>query len=349
MAKSQKKTTTRKPDPWFNFHRHPKGERTLQFIHEALHDLEKLEKRKRARRTEDRNRLWRFGHVLLANLAYYQLNGAPGKGLVVPRAKSALAKVTRYQAAFPRTFPDLLNNLERFGYLKQTRGEYSARRERAKRTTIRPGRKLVELIEKHQLTVEDFGLDDNEEVIILKRRKRNFWDQGEPIGYEDDTGTNHFRSELKKINSWLENANIAFDCEAASYTGPVDTRARRLYRYFAGDFKSGGRLFCGFWENLPKHARLLGLRIEGEAVVELDYAQLNPTLAYSQVGCSPAPGDAYSLRGLEKHRDGVKKVFNALLFDRKARTSFPKGVNVLFPPKTKIGDVIRPFVRSIQC
>ena len=36
----------------------------------------------------------------------------------------------------------------------------------------------------------------------------------------------------------------------------------------------------------------------------------------------------------------MKKVFNALLFDKGPRKSFPKGVNVLFPKEVKIGDVI---------
>src|SRR4029077_486059 len=53
------------------------------------------------------------------------------------------------------------------------------------------------------------------------------------------------------------------------------------------NFKSGGRLFRGFWETLPKRARLLGITIEGEGVVELDYSQLNPPLAYAMVGHLP--------------------------------------------------------------
>ena len=109
-------------------------------------------------------------------------------------------------------------------------------------------------------------------------------------------------------------------------------RARRLFRYFANaDFESGGRLFRGFWQILPKRAQLLGLTIEGEGVIELDYSQLNPMLAYAKVGCSPPAGDAYTLPGLEQYRDGVKRVFNALLFDKRPRKSFPRGENVRFP------------------
>ena len=150
---------------------------------------------------------------------------------------------------------------------------------------------------------------------------------------------NRLRAEVRELNAWLEDADITF--EPFAHIRPVDVRARRLFRYFANaDFKSGGRLFRGFWENLPKRARLLGLSIEGEGVVELDYSQLNPMLAYAKVGCSPPSGDAYTLPGLEQYRDGVKRVFNALLFDKGPRKSFPKGENVRFPKKVKIGDVI---------
>jgi hypothetical protein len=63
-------------------------------------------------------------------------------------------------------------------------------------------------------------------------------------------------------------------------------------------------------------------------------------LAYAKVRCSPPSGDAYTLPGLEQYRDGVKRVFNALLFDKGPRKSFPKGENVRFPKKVKIGDTI---------
>ena len=62
---------------------------------------------------------------------------------------------------------------------------------------------------------------------------------------------------------------------------------------------------------------------------------------------------AYTLPGFEEHRDGVKKLFNALLFDRGPRDSFPENVNVLFPPKTKVATVIsrinekHPMLKSV--
>ena len=106
-----------------------------------------------------------------------------------------------------------------------------------------------------------------------------------------------------------------------------------------GRFDSGGRLFGGFWEILPKGVRLRGLSIEGEHVVGLDYSQLNPRLAYSLAKAEPPSGDAYTLPGLEQCRDGVKKLFNAMLFDDRPRRQFPKGARELFPRQVKIAQV----------
>ena len=59
-------------------------------------------------------------------------------------------------------------------------------------------------------------------------------------------------------------------------------------------FDSGGRLFGGFWETLPKPVRRHGIRIDGEPVVELDYSQLNPLLSYHIADAPPQLGDAYT-------------------------------------------------------
>ena len=111
----------------------------------------------------------------------------------------------------------------------------------------------------------------------------------------------------------------------------MNVQARQLRRRFTlGRFDRGGRLFGGFWISLPKSVRLKGLRIDGEEVTGLDYSALNPRLAYHLAVADPPPGDAYTLPGLEQSRDGVKRVFNAMLFKHPV-TQFPKGVRALFP------------------
>ena len=341
MQKDAEAPDEPEPDPWFNPYRFPGSEQAWSVVQEVLDDLTAHESRQRARKTKDRYWLQDVLPALVTDLTYHYLSGSPGSGLVVPRAKRDLGKTSRYYPPFfTRSFPGLLDALETLSYLKQQKGTYSGMPALSRRTTIKAGSALIALVEKHQITFDDLALSDHEEVIILKRAKRDHLDEGERIEYDDTPTTRRYRAELRAINSWLAKADIGFD--PAAHKLPVDLRARRLFRYFANaDFKSGGRLFRGFWENLPKQARLHGITIEGEHVVELDYAQLNPMLAYAKANASPPQGDAYTLPGFEQCRDGVKKVFNALLFDKGPRKSFPKGVNVLFPPKTKIGDVIR--------
>src|SRR5262249_174319 len=58
----------------------------------------------------------------------------------------------------------------------------------------------------------------------------------------------------------------------------------------------------------------------------------------------PPTGDAYKLEGLENNRDGVKKVFNAMLFKHPVK-QFPQGARALFPKRLKIKDVTDAILR----
>lgn len=122
----------------------------------------------------------------------------------------------------------------------------------------------------------------------------------------------------------------------------------------AGSFPGFGRLFGGFWQSLPNNVsekfsysvRRRGIRINGESVVGLDYSQLNPILAYSVAQAEPPADDAYTIEGLENYRDGVKKVFNAMLFHNPV-TKFPKRTReeieekkTLFPKGAKCGGIV---------
>jgi hypothetical protein len=142
---------------------------------------------------------------------------------------------------------------------------------------------------------------------------------------------------LRVINEWLDKAHITFD--AAAFDKPVNVQVRQLRRQFTlGRFDRGGRLFGGFWISLPKAVRLQGIRIEGEEVAGLDYSALNPVLAYQVAEAEPPPGDPYTLPGREHSRDGVKRVFNAMLFKHPV-AQFPQGAKKLFPRKVKCGEV----------
>ena len=91
--------------------------------------------------------------------------------------------------------------------------------------TMCPGAKLIELIEEHKVTLGDLqSSSDTEEIIILKRPKRGFWDGGgKPIPYKDNANTRRYREELRDINDWLAKADIRFD--ASTPEKPVDVQA----------------------------------------------------------------------------------------------------------------------------
>jgi hypothetical protein len=326
-------------DPWFNPYLSPAGSvRAHEVVAPVVSAVEKHE-RKRALRSQDKHTFFQVLIPLVTNLMHHYLIGSPGKGIPVPLSKKALGKKgNRYQPfTFPRSFPKMLNALSELGFAKVTIGKFSGFLGKSKLTTVEAGAKLIELINEHKVTLEDLGGGDGGEIIILKRPKRGHWDEGERIDYKETETTQRLRYELRAINAWLAKADISFD--AAVTVRPVNVQARQLRRQFTlGRFDRGGRLFGGFWENLPKPARLRGIRIDGDPVMGLDYSQTNPLLAYHLAEAEPPPEDAYTLPGLEKCREGVKKIFNAMLFKHPV-VKFPKGARALFPRRVKCEDV----------
>ena len=324
-------------DLWFNPHLGPSSRCPTEVIGVPLLAV-KNHKRKRARKGKDLDTLYTVVIALLANLIRHYLIGRPGHGIPVPRSKKALGKQgNRYEPSFPRSFPRMLDDLRDLGFAKETKGKFSGFPGQSKRTTVRAGPKLIQLIKKHNVTLEDLDEGAGQEIIILSRPKRGHRDEGGRIEYEDTETTRHFREELRSINAWLAKADISFDASVSSH--PVNVHARQLRRQFTlGRFDRGGRLFGGFWENLPKSVRLEGIRIHGEPVIGLDYSQLNPLLAYHVAEVEPPPGDAYRLTGLENCREGVKKIFNTMLFKHPVE-KFPKGARALFPRRVKCEDV----------
>ena len=155
---------------------------------------------------------------LVANLMHHYLIGSPGQGIPVPRSNKALGgKGNRYQPfSFPRSFPKMLDALCALGFAEVTIGEYSGIPGKSKRTTVKAGPKLIELIKQHRVILKDLSDSDEEEVIILKRFKRGYWDGGARIDYRDTPTTKRFRSELRAINAWLAKADIRFNAAPLS-------------------------------------------------------------------------------------------------------------------------------------
>lgn len=206
------------------------------------------------------------------------------------------------------------------------------------RTTISAGKGLIERVSSLGLGPEDFRVRPVEETIILKRRKKDYWDQGDYQEYRDTEVTLRFRAEMTVINERLAAANISLQHEALKVMPDITDRGLRRV-FTQGRFDSGGRLFGGFWQTMRKSDRFAGLRLDGEPVAEIDFGQMMARLVYAHCGVEPEMEDLYDIPTLEGCRPGTKKVASAMLFADKELQRFPKGTRKLFPDWMDIGFV----------
>jgi len=262
-----------------------------------------------------------------------------GGKLSVPLSKQVLGRAGRYQSpVFSETLPALLDLMVKVGLLvldKGRAGAFGAGR----RTTIEAGQRLLAMVTEHDVTVCDLMRDNTDaEVIILKSAKEDGpGGSKELLPYRDTPETLRWRAEVRRINTWLAEADIEVD---EAEVGNVDVGDRDLRRIFNnGSFRQGGRLYGGFWQNLKGPARRRGIFLNGEAVAELDYGQMALRLLYGRTGVAPE-GDAYLIPGLEAYRSGVKKVINALLYSDRPLRRMPVGTRQHLPPEITFGQLL---------
>jgi hypothetical protein len=146
-------------DAWFNPSIAPASTRANAVVASVMQALEQ-HGRKRALRAQDRATLRKVMIPVIANLICHYLIGSPGDGIPVPRSNRDEAlggKGTRYRPfVFPRSLPKMLGTLCELGFAEQRIGEYSSIPKKSKRTTIRAGAKLFELVQAHKVSLEDF-------------------------------------------------------------------------------------------------------------------------------------------------------------------------------------------------
>lgn len=130
---------------------------------------------------------------------------------------------------------------------------------------------------------------------------------------------------VRRFNGQIAQADIKLTASAlelaklhASEAGQTDLNVKgynpgRVYltRIFKGKWERGGRLYGGSWQSLPQGVRL-GLTINGEPVVELDYRAIQPSMLYAQKGLS-LDFDPYIVPGFDIPRDVGKVQFNRLI------------------------------------
>jgi hypothetical protein len=265
--------------------------------------------------------------------------------VAITRSHRVLGRKSRYRPrAYGKTLPrilDLLSDPE-MAFVEQVVGYRTPFANRNSQTVIKAGKRLLSRIEEHGIALDDLGVSDDEEAIILKRTKEDFWDEGGLEEYDDNSTTRTYRAEVNRINAWLADADIQFDDDVLNDAGnTVDVTDRKMRRVFTrSSFASGGRLFGGFWQAIGKKQRKEGLVISCEDVVTLDFRQMAPRILYGLAGVAPGIDDLYAIPGLEACRPGVKKVMNAILFADHRLSRFPKGTVDLFPKRQSFNGVV---------
>lgn len=332
-------------DEFFDGHRVAKTEASKAVVAHVLDLIQEQESnadqaRKRARKLADQRRHEMQVEALVCDLLFVHLQTS-GHGLCVSRNNRDYTRRNRYAPAFlSEKFVDVMDALTGLGVCKMRQGVHRLRSGdgRGSKTTLWPGPKLIAFLERHPLALADLGRNPDEEVIVLKAPKERFGDTGKWLDYSDNDDTARMRAEVRRINQWLEGADIELlPMTAGPRHAKVNDQERRLRRYFSNaSFQEHGRLYGGFWQNLSKQDRGNCVYIDGEEVVALDYGQIGVRLMYAHAGVTPTFQDAYAVPGFENHREGVKKLMGAMLNSSKRLLRIPQGLKGLLPHKLTV-------------
>ncbi|MBX4864298.1 hypothetical protein HJA86_31105 [Rhizobium bangladeshense] len=261
--------------------------------------------------------------TLVANLIVATLSPVHYAGLAVPLRNGKLTRYDRkdFNADALRL---VIEEVENAGLVSVEDAVFKERR-----TVVAPTSRFRQLVAAHGVSCADIHHLEGRETVELWAGSRRSGHKT-PVDYVDCREADTMRAQMAEINGVLNNADILLD---GQQTGPV-----HLVRKFRVDqpedarrFDRHGRLYGGFWEDLPKEQRHL-LTIDGEPVVDLDFASMFIQLAYCRQGLQPPSGDLYAIPGLEEHRRAVKSLMVSLFFRNAAAQRLPVGSKEALPP-----------------
>jgi len=299
------------------------AERTTQSLLDA--NSRQSGSRQRNPKADVVERLAMIVSSIIANLAVLHRAQGQGRRLAIPMEHR---KATRYNRPGFGMLPKVIDQMSASGLVIKHPAVTKERR-----TGIEAAGWLLEALQVPVIRVGDIGRAPGEEVIKLAMRGgrdgRGRKLSSIPLDYADCRTADRLREEIEEINTFLAKQSIELDGEPQA--------AFRLSRHFLlrhesdpHKFMLHGRLYGGFWEYLPKDRRG-GLKINGEAVADLDFASMFPRLCYALVGVEPPEGDLYSISGLELHRAGVKAGVSALLSSHSEMLRLPPEVKAKLP------------------
>jgi hypothetical protein len=292
--------------------------------------------------------------ALVCNLACVSLFGSE-RCLAVPRSSGMMWSKSRYRPpVYGQHFLDALDLMAhpKIGLVENVERGFKFAGSTARRSTIRPTAAFAQHIPRN-LRWDAFTQAGDHEVLVLKGPKDPTTGEAEVLEYWDTAITRRRRKEVQQINAYLRQAPLIYMGQGnATRDGrPVDPMRRTVRRIFNnGSWQQGGRLYDGFWETMRRQDRFTCLRIataaypEGEPIANVDYGQLFLALAYREVNLTPPDGDLYDIAGDGSHREGWKRLCNAVLLSTAPLRNWPRELSSAFPKGTKLQDAIAAIV-----
>lgn len=302
------------------------------FARHLLEQEARLGLRSRARKDEDRRKFAFAVEAVTCNLLLLGLLRDKA-ALAAPLDSNVMWRATRYSnPVYGQHFRSLLILMERLRLIKRIQTGY-----RVSKTSKAPSLFAVSPdFEQHfpKVTAASFYREQEPETLILKKSKG---EKAAVVDYRDSPKTRQLRNQVRKINGHLLNADIDLaDASTPVRLGDdgevITTYRRTLRRTFNNEsWHQGGRLAGGFWMTMPRKDRFQRIRLNGHPVVDVDYQQLFPRLAYVRARAPQPKGDLYDVVGDGAGRDGWKLLLNALLFTQRPLRRWPLGCSRYFP------------------
>jgi len=300
-----------------------------------------------------RKRILKLLKVVILDLYIASLND-PVRYISYSRAKGAYRKDQRLGKLFLGYGPmiTVVDGLKSLGYLEDHRGFYDRDRRTGFESRMRSTSKLIDLIDNY--AVVPSMISREEENVLLLRDK-----EGTEIPYPETKASTEMRDKLTSYNAFLERHEIALSLSVEEVrelllsrrSSPIDYTRKRLCRIFSQDFKSGGRFYKGWWQEMPSELRPY-ITIDGEAASELDYGGQHLLLSYAlkdhEYRWLRGPDDPYAIKSVQNaDRALMKQVFLTCVnaeSKEKAVLSIRSEINKNYKNLTSTDEVIHSLI-----
>lgn len=264
--------------------------------------------------------------ILLANFIKLE-SDRPGEWIHTPKGKSNIDGNRYFKGLSHSVFIQrILDNPKAHSLINQKlgfKGNY-----KNFQTQIQPAGELRRDIENTPKGPDvQICLDNFEPIVVQQVSNKGRKKQRKKVKYTDTAYTNKIRKEMNFINEHLELTDINLwvdDNElidlkkryrAKNQKGELNIEAKALKRIFNDEkFKTGGRLYGGFWQSIPSEYRQC-ITINHQFCGEVDFQTLHPNMLYAREGLV-SPDNIYSLNhnpSTPTQRKVLKQLFQILL------------------------------------